>query len=63
MLKTIMAYHENAEAALDRGAASADIISIPVKDEIGRMKYLPESEFDVKVKEIQEAIVKQCSEV
>ncbi len=63
MLKTIMAYHVNAEAALDRGAASADIISIPVKDEIGRMKYLPESEFDVKVKEIQEAIVKQCSEV
>jgi V/A-type H+-transporting ATPase subunit A len=63
MLKTIMAYHVNAEAALDRGAASADIISIPVKDEIGRMKYLPESEFEDKVKEIQEAIVKQCSEV
>ena len=63
MLKTIMTYNVNAEAALDRGAASADIISIPVKDEIGRMKYLPESEFDVKVKEIQEAIVKQCSEV
>ena len=63
MLKTIISYHENAEAALDRGAASADIISIPVKDDIGRMKYLPESEFDVKVKEIQADIVKQCSEV
>jgi V/A-type H+-transporting ATPase subunit A len=63
MLKTIISYHENAEAALDRGAASADIISIPVKDDIGRMKYLPESEFEVKVKEIQADIVKQCSEV
>ena len=63
MLKTILMYHVNAEAALDRGAASADIISIPVKDEIGRMKYLPESEFEVKVKEIQDSIVKQCSEV
>jgi V/A-type H+-transporting ATPase subunit A len=63
MLKTIILYHVNAEAALDRGAASADIITIPVKDEIGRMKYLPESEFEVKVKEIQDNIVKQCSEV
>ena len=63
MLKTIIMYHVNAEAALDRGASSADIITIPVKDEIGRMKYLPESEFEVKVKEIQDNIVKQCSEV
>jgi V/A-type H+/Na+-transporting ATPase subunit A len=63
MLKTIVSYHDNAEAALDRGAASADIITIPVKDDIGRMKYLPESEFDVKIKEIQADIVKQCSEV
>jgi len=63
MLKTIIMYHTNAEAALDRGAASADIITISAKDDIGRMKYLPESEFDVKVKEIQDNIVKQCSEV
>jgi V/A-type H+/Na+-transporting ATPase subunit A len=63
MLKTIIMYHMNAEAALDRGASSADIITIPAKDEIGRMKYLPESEFFVKVKEIQDSIVKQCSEV
>ncbi len=63
MLKTIIIYNDNAEAALDRGAASSDIITIPVKDDIGRMKYLPESEFDVKVKEIQADIVKQCSEV
>jgi len=63
MLKTIIMYHVNAKTALDRGAASADIITIPVKDEIGRMKYLPESEFEVKVNEIQDNIVKQCSEV
>ncbi|WP_048191519.1 ATP synthase subunit A [Methanobacterium sp. SMA-27] len=63
MLKTIIMFHKNAEAALDRGAASADLITIPAKDEIGRMKYLPESEFFVKVKEIQDSIVKQCSEV
>lgn len=63
MLKTIITFHVNAEAALDRGAASADIIAIPAKEEIGRMKYLPESEFEGTVKEIQDNIVKQCSEV
>jgi len=31
MLKTIILFHTNAEAALDRGAASADIISIAAK--------------------------------
>jgi V/A-type H+-transporting ATPase subunit A len=63
MLKTIILFHTNAEAALDRGSASADIISISAKDDIGRMKYLPEAEFEIKIKEIQEDIIKQCSEV
>ena len=63
MLKTIILFHTNAETALDRGSASADIISISAKDDIGRMKYLPEAEFEIKVKEIQEDIIKQCSEV
>ncbi|GAB4314272.1 MAG: ATP synthase subunit A [Methanobacteriaceae archaeon] len=63
MLKTIMMFHEKATEALDRGAPSEDIIALTVKEDIGRMKFIPEAEFDAKVKEIQDKIVKQTSEV
>ena len=63
MLQTIIMFQEKAIAALERGAASEDIINLQVKEDIGRMKFVPEAEFEAKVKEIQEKIVKQCSEV
>ncbi len=63
MLQTIIMFQEKAIAALERGAASEDIINLQVKEDIGRMKFVPEAEFEAKVNEIQEKIVKQCSEV
>ncbi len=63
MLKTIVMFQDQATAALERGAPSADIINIPVKEDIGRMKFIAEDEFETAVKEIQEKIVKQCAEV
>jgi V/A-type H+-transporting ATPase subunit A len=63
MLKTIVMFQHKATAALERGAPSADIINIPVKEDIGRMKFIAEDEFETAVKEIQEKIVKQCAEV
>jgi V/A-type H+-transporting ATPase subunit A len=63
MLKTIITFQEKATAALERGASSEDLTTLPVKEEIGRMKYVPEDEFDATAKEIQERIIKECSEV
>jgi len=63
MLRTIIMFHRNATAALEKGAPAADLIGLPVKEDIGRMKYIPEDEFPGRIKEIQERIVKECSEV
>jgi V/A-type H+-transporting ATPase subunit A len=63
MLNTILIFQKEAITALERGADSKDIIALPIKEEIGRMKFVPEDEFPTKVKEIQETIAKQCSEV
>ena len=63
MLKTIIMFQEHATAALERGAASADLTALSVKEDVGRMKFIPEAEFDERVKEIQDKIVKQTSEV
>ncbi len=63
MLKTIVMFQENATAALERGAASDEVIALSVKEDIGRMKYIPEAEFEDEVKAIQDKIIKQTSEV
>ena len=63
MLKTILTFHENASAAVARGADVKDIAALPVKEEIARMKYIPEDEFEAKNKEMQEQVVTQCSGV
>jgi V/A-type H+-transporting ATPase subunit A len=58
-----MEFHENATVALDRGASPDEIIALTVKEDIGRMKYIPEAEFDEEIKKIKDEIVKQTSEV
>lgn len=63
MLATILEFHKEASAAVTRGANVKDIAALQVKDDIARMKYIPEEEFDAKIKEIQEKVVKQCAEV
>nr|WP_319374202.1 ATP synthase subunit A [uncultured Methanobacterium sp.] len=63
LLKTIILFQEKATAALERGAAAADLTDLPVKEDIGRMKFIPEDEFDAQIKDIQDKIVKQTSEV
>ena len=46
-----------------RSADVKDIAALPVKEEIARMKYIPEEEFEAKNKEMQEQVVTQCSGV
>ncbi|MEN4006545.1 MAG: ATP synthase subunit A [Methanobacteriaceae archaeon] len=63
MLKTIVMFQENATAALKRGAASEDIIALDVKEDIGRMKYIPEVRFEDEIKAIQDKVIKQTGGV
>jgi V/A-type H+-transporting ATPase subunit A len=63
MIKTIIMFQEHATAALDRGAAPDSLTALTVKEDIGKMKYIPEAEFGEKIKEIQDLIVKQTNEV
>ena len=62
MLKTILLFYKESLAAVNRGVSIHDIVALPVKEEIGKMKYVPQEEFASKIEEIQAAITKQCSE-
>jgi V/A-type H+-transporting ATPase subunit A len=63
MLKVILSFQEKASEASKRGANIKDIVALPVKDKIARMKYVPAEEFEAKAQEIEADISKECSEV
>ncbi len=46
MLKIICDYHTLASQALEKDVEYEDLLSIPAKEKIGRVKYIPETEMD-----------------
>ena len=53
MLYLILAWYHEGEKALDNGVSFADIMSMPALAEIGRMKYVKESDWELQFKKIQ----------
>ncbi|MCD7781879.1 MAG: ATP synthase subunit A [Methanosphaera sp.] len=62
MLKTILQYNTNAQAALADGADIDKLVTLDVRADLDRMKYVPEDEFDSKVEDIRSRITKECNE-
>ena len=62
MLQTILLFQKEAIGAVNRGVPIQKIVALPVKEDIAKMKYVPEDEFESKVEQIQADITKQCSE-
>jgi len=59
MLKMILTFHHGALKALDSGAEFSRIINLPVRERIGRAKYVPETELAVLddiMKELQQQL-------
>ena len=44
MLRLILLFHEKGRQALDAGANLSEVLNLPVRESIGRSKYIPESE-------------------
>ena len=63
MLKIILLFQDKAGEAINNGADIKSIVSLPVKEEIARMKYVPTEEFEAKAQEIEAQLIKECSEV
>ena len=59
MLKAILKFHEKTNGALDLGAELKEIKTLKVREEIARMKEIPENEFDSKVDAISANIDSQ----
>ena len=59
MLKLIMAYYDKACEAVEKGTSINQIFAIPVRERIGRAKYVPEKEIDTVFAEIEAELNQQ----
>ncbi len=59
MLKLILDYYEKGLAALNADASFAKLSSLPVREEIGRIKYVPEDEMPAKYEQVSAALNEQ----
>ena len=55
MMKLVLAFYEQSKKALESGASIQNLIKMPVREQIGRFKYVQESEADSRY----DAIVKE----
>ncbi len=62
MLSIVFMYYDLAKDALEEGADFSVIESLPVREEIGRMKYIPEDEFEARTAQIQENLKTQIAD-
>ncbi len=62
MLKTVLHFHIEALAAIEGGTETNVIFKLPIREEIARAKYIPESDID-KIAAIREAISQQIKEL
>jgi len=58
MLKAILSFHEKSLAALQEDAPFSKLVKLPVREKIGRLKYVPEDETEAQYN----AIAKETSE-
>ena len=62
MMKLVLAYFDEATAALTNGAKVNDLVALPVREAIGRFKYIPEDQIESKYEEIVKELRSQCAD-
>jgi V/A-type H+-transporting ATPase subunit A len=62
MLKTVLHFHKQALAAIEAGVETTEIFKLPVREEIARAKYIPESDI-AKIAKIRKIIEEQMKQL
>ncbi|MGI6095976.1 MAG: V-type ATP synthase subunit A [Lachnospiraceae bacterium] len=63
MMKLVMAYYDEAQAALEKGAAMQDLINLEVRERIGRYKYTLEANIDEEYEKISNELHAEIANV
>ncbi len=59
LLKTILSFYEKSLLALQGDAPFSKLVGLPVREQIGRMKYVPETEIEARCEEISRQMSEQ----
>lgn len=59
MMQLVMSFYDKSKEALDKGAPIGELLSMPVREDIGRFKYTPEDKVDIEAARIGAALDKQ----
>jgi V/A-type H+-transporting ATPase subunit A len=59
LLRTILSFYEKSLVALQEDAPFSKLVSLPVREQIGRMKYVPENEIEARCDEISRQMSEQ----
>ena len=62
MMDRVLSYYDKSMEALDEGASLNSLIGLPVREEIGRFKYTPESELKGRFDEVTKELDKEIDE-
>ena len=61
MLRLILTFQEKGQQALDAGANLSDVLALPVRDKIGRAKYIPEESVKAEFEKIESDLSSQTA--
>ncbi len=61
MLETMLLFYTSAQKAIQEGAHIDEVTSLPIKEEVDRMKEIPVAEAEKKIKTIQETLKKELA--
>ena len=61
MMRLVNAFYERSVAALGEGASLRKLISMPVREQIGRFKYVTEDKLDEEFKQVDETLSAQIA--
>lgn len=63
MMQLVLDYYDKAVEALDQGASIEDLVKLPVREQIGRFKYVQEKNIQAEYEAVLKALSKQIDEL
>ncbi len=63
MMRLVYSFYEESGKALSEGASIEDLVSMAVRERIGRYKYTPEGDIDGEYEKIQNELIKEISDI
>ena len=59
MMKLVISYYDSALETLNAGAEIEDLVKLPVREAIGRFKYIPEEKIEDECREIERRLAEE----